>query len=498
MPGPDARVVVAVAVALALAAPATAQPRATASGFDHVAHAGRVSVGGLPELPCAACHTLGPGGGLIGRPGHAACFGACHGPAPRPGAAPPAAQRVVCEACHAPAELTSRRPRVAYPPYRLDPDYPITISHLAHASASCATCHRIPGAAPPTPRPAPHARCAGCHDGRGAAVAMTACTTCHAAAYGANATARLERGPLAVGAAYDHVRHAGRGPAAACATCHDAVAATAGLELPTPTVDRCSAPGCHDGQAAFAVTERCTTCHTTAPTEARAVVRPPDRFSHQRHAARLPLAACEGCHRLDAGGEPRVAGHAACAACHAADFTRATPTICGACHASTEPWRRLYPDRAPPPTSELGARMDHARHAAVACARCHTLTTAGRELRPPRGHAACAGAGCHQVSGGPAPALATCAACHEVGLERARIALRTAAAWSTRRRFRHDAHATDAAGAPLACVTCHPSVATSTDAATVEAPAKASCAPCHDGRRAFKMTGHGCARCHGD
>jgi hypothetical protein len=28
-------------------------------------------------------------------------------------------------------------------------------------------------------------------------------------------------------------------------------------------------------------------------------------------------------------------------------------------------------------------------------------------------------------------------------------------------------------------------------------PEKAACATCHDGKAAFKMTGHGCARCHG-
>ena len=31
----------------------------------------------------------------------------------------------------------------------------------------------------------------------------------------------------------------------------------------------------------------------------------------------------------------------------------------------------------------------------------------------------------------------------------------------------------------------------------VPAPAKQTCVGCHDGARAFKITGHGCARCHG-
>ena len=31
----------------------------------------------------------------------------------------------------------------------------------------------------------------------------------------------------------------------------------------------------------------------------------------------------------------------------------------------------------------------------------------------------------------------------------------------------------------------------------IERPAKPTCAPCHDGQTAFKLTGHSCGRCHG-
>jgi c(7)-type cytochrome triheme protein len=331
---------------------------------------------------------------------------------------------------------------------------------------------------------------------------MAACTRCHTAAYGANALPRLVRGPLAVGASYSHTRHATRGPASAvaCATCHSAVAGATGLELPPPTAAQCATAGCHDDTAAFPNTERCTTCHTSPPPARAEVARPTARFAHDAHASRLPLDDCAACHGLDGRGEPVTAGHDACAGCHAADFGSATPTICGACHASTEPWRALVADRLPAPRSELGARMNHAAHGTLACAACHSLTTATRELRPPRGHGACAGGGCHQsarTAGAPEPALDACAACHALGLERARVEERTGAAWSVRTRFRHDAHAADAAGAPIACTACHAGVASSTDVAAIAAPTKPACAPCHDGKRAFKMTGHGCARCHG-
>ncbi|HVV83456.1 MAG TPA: hypothetical protein VHE35_10310, partial [Kofleriaceae bacterium] len=60
--------------------------------------------------------------------------------------------------------------------------------------------------------------------------------------------------------------------------------------------------------------------------------------------------------------------------------------------------------------------------------------------------------------------------------------------------------------APLACTACHdlpaaagaPSGAGARlDDAPMPPPAKARCAPCHDGALACQMTGHRCAACHG-
>ncbi len=467
-------------------------------GFDHIVHDGRITVLGRPSLDCTSCHPITATGALVGRPGHKACLGACHTWTPRPGVALAEELVEVCATCHDPEALTRPKPPVAFPPYVLEPDYPMTLSHAKHAGARCEQCHTAPGAKAAAPRP--HARCTSCHGST--ATPMTACTTCHIAAYGANALPRLVRGPLSVGAAYSHARHASRTPAEAvgCAACHASISTADGLELTPPTAMQCATGGCHDGPRAFSITERCTSCHTTAPRTRFDVARPDARFSHDAHASRLALDDCAACHGLDGRGEPVAGGHAACASCHAADFGAAQPTICGACHGSTEPWRALVVDRLPASRSEFGARLNHTSHAAVPCARCHTLTTATRELRPARGHAACSGAGCHagaKTAGAPEPTLDACAACHALGLERARVAERTAAPWTVRARFRHDAHATDAAGAPLGCATCHDGVATSTDAATLPTPQKPACAPCHDGKRAFKMTGHGCARCHG-
>jgi hypothetical protein len=514
--------VLAVLAALTLRADvAAAQPRATAFGFDHIVHDGRITVLGKPPLACTACHPVTAAGALVGRPGHATCLGSCHVWTPKPGVARSEELEQVCATCHAPADLAKPKPAVAFPPYAIEPDYPIAISHAKHASARCEQCHKVPGAKLPPGAPksrprAAHARCIGCHPAGPASppstvapatpaagpAPMAACTSCHLAAYGANALPRLVRGPLSVGAAYSHTRHASRAPSAAvaCATCHGAIAAASGLELTAPTAAQCATAGCHDDKAAFPITERCTACHTAPPAMAFAVSRPAERFSHVAHASRLSLDGCAACHRLDSRGDPTAGSHDACATCHAADFGLATPTICGGCHASTEPWRALVADRLPAPRSELGARMNHTAHADVACTRCHSLTTTTRELRPPRGHAACTGSGCHartKTAGAPEPALDACASCHALDLERARVEQRTSAVWTVRNRFRHDAHATDAAGAPIACISCHDGVAASSDAATLPTPKKPACAPCHDGKRAFKMTGHGCAKCHG-
>ncbi len=502
---PSATLVVIAALA-ARGAPAAAQPRATAIGFDHIVHDGRITVLGQPSIACATCHPINRSGGLIGRPGHATCLAPCHGPAPSAGVAPVAAQLEVCTTCHAEAALTTRRPAVAFPPYVNDLDYPLTISHAAHAAigARCEGCHdpirTAPAAGRAAASPPAHGRCSGCHDGTGAAAPMTACTNCHVAAYGANALPRLVRGPLAVGTTYSHAGHQSRTPAAsvACASCHRGIAAAAGLELPPPTAASCSSAGCHDGVASFATSERCTNCHRAAPAAPYAVTRPTMRFSHDTHAGRLSIATCTACHGLDVRGQPSGGTHRACVGCHAADFGVAVPTICGACHTSTEAWRPLIADRLPPPTSEFGAHMNHAAHAAVACTRCHTLTTAARELRPPRGHGACTGTGCHAATGGPAPTLDGCAACHARGLERDRTKRRQAVPWSVAARFRHQVHATHGSGAPVPCTSCHDAVTSSTDAGTIASPSKSSCAPCHDGKVAFKISGHGCARCHGD
>ena len=164
---------------------ADAEPRTAAFGFDHHVHDRDLVVSGGEELACARCHTL-KAGMLAGKPGHAACFGACHGAPPvapaRGGKIATGDREKVCMACHAEAQLvapyTGKLP-VTYPPYKIDADFGIALGHEQHAAVACTKCHT-----PESPKkPVPHARCAGCHDGK-QATAMTSCGGCHPAAIG--------------------------------------------------------------------------------------------------------------------------------------------------------------------------------------------------------------------------------------------------------------------------------------------------------------------------
>lgn len=467
---------------------AMAAPTPRAAGFDHVVHDRKLVVAGGDSLSCASCHAMNAG--QLARPGHASCFGACHGSAPR--SAVVGDRAAVCVACHADAGAGAIQPRVPYPPYAFDPDFAIALGHRRHRELPCARCHTAS-------KPAPHARCAGCHDGAATAghgPAMTACAGCHTPAVGRPLPPTIIPAEINVDGAFSHARHAARGAAGTrCATCHAAVRDTDDNILPAPAAETCAAARCHDGTAAFAITAACTRCHRDPKLPAFKVARPAARFSHDLHAQRAgALGACVTCHPLTRTGEVTVVGHAPCTPCHADDFGRREPTICGACHNGTEPWRVLVADRGPAERTEFGATLAHDRHPG-ACAPCHALTTPARQLRPPRGHRACTGTACHAVTGGAAPAISACEACHAPGRARTRERDRLAAPWSVRATFDHASHAAARDGRALACTTCHVDLG-APDAAQLATPPKATCAPCHDGAAAFKLTGTTCTRCH--
>jgi c(7)-type cytochrome triheme protein len=484
----------AIAVVIGVAARAAAAPSNQAVGFEHNLHERDVAVRGGEPLPCARCHAM-RGRALVGKPDHAACFGACHGAPPHRGDKP-GDRLAVCTACHAEAVLVAGGARmpVHYPPYALELNFAITVGHRRHRAVSCATCHlpRPAGAS----KPAPHVRCAGCHDGSGATgrgPAMTACTGCHIPATGKPMPPSIVHAEVHVAATFSHGRHAARGgDGARCASCHRAVLDTDDNRLPAPSAASCAGARCHDGAAAFPITAACVRCHADPSDPEFKVARPTARYSHATHSA--VQLACAACHPLTRSGEVRVVGHAPCATCHAGDFGERQPKICGACHNGSEPWRPLVADRSPPDDTEFGATLDHDHHPGD-CARCHALTTPAGQLRPPRGHRACTGKGCHAAAGGPAPTLAACERCHRRGIVPERRETRLAAAWSVRRAFDHANHARGSDGRALACTACHVELH-GPDVAALATPPKLACAPCHDGSAAFKLTGTSCTRCH--
>jgi c(7)-type cytochrome triheme protein len=456
-------------------------------------------VNGGDSLACAHCHLMTKGR-LVRRPDHATCFGACHGAAPvapRVGVIPSLEpdRLKVCTACHAEAGLVAPFRgglAVPYPPYAIDRDFNLAIGHKQHAQTACSACHAPPETR--SPPAAPHTRCIGCHDGSHGP-SMERCGGCHPQASGSPQPPELAALNDTVTTTFSHRRHAARSARGReCTSCHAAIRTTNDSELPRPHVRDCAAAGCHDGRVAFATTAACTRCHISEPPRFK-VARPTARFTHGGpHAAAVRDAACGSCHPI-ADGEVIRAGHAACERCHTDDFGAREPKICGACHNGTEPWRALIADRAPPERTELGASLAHSKHAGK-CTACHSLRTAGAELRPPRGHGACTPAGCHAVTGGPAPQLAACTGCHRIGLARERERARADAPWSVRSAFQHAPHRLGRDGKELACNACHVDLGAS-DVRALATPPKATCAPCHDGGAAFKLTGTTCGRCHG-
>ena len=471
-------------------------------GFDHIVHDRNLDVKGMGMLPCARCHVENKGK-LVGKPGHAACFGQCHGPPPKP---PKRGTKVsfgddwkICGACH--AESVQQKPftgklPVTYPPYTLEQDFNISFGHKQHGTVACTQCHDLRIAA----KPQPHQRCLGCHDGSGAqgkGPTMASCAGCHPRAVGKPQPPELAIVRDSVSATFSHAKHATRGASGRdCATCHAAIKTTDDTELPRPTANDCATSGCHDNKAAFAPTAACTRCHDKPPELRFEVHRPTARFTHSGvHKDVVAKRACSECHPQSPRGEVMITGHAACTECHAADFGARKPTICGACHNATEPWRKLVADRAMPDRTEFGAQLDHDKHKTTACTACHQLRTASAQLRTPRGHASCMGKGCHDAKAGAAPRFDNCAGCHRMGLADERERARINAQWSVRLAFQHETHEKTPDQKDLACTACH--VQISGKLLEILTPKKSACLPCHDtGKAAFKLTGTTCGRCH--
>ncbi len=262
--------------------------------------------------------------------------------------------------------------------------------------------------------------------------------------------------------------------------------------------------------------------------------RPSVRYDHAVHAKLGVPLNCEVCHKITPEMRPTFPGaddHKPCAneACHKMEFAKRESTFCFACHARNEPWgenpieRRLDGD-------EFAVAFSHANHLDRAeggkllgqgCATCHP-TQAGKVgpapsmADPAPQHRWCGS--CHQQLA--EPPMQACGGCHKLGggPAVAAAASQPSDRWRVAAKFEHDTHRMDVRTAtPLAsptgdtgwarfdrstaktldCEACHANMATVGVGDAAARPGKPACETCHAGERAFKVTGFGCATCHG-
>ena len=485
----------------------------TSLAFEHGRHSTQLESAEQAAIDCNGCHSLDK----RSRPrriGHDKCFGACHGAAPANRSAAERARttpypieparRAVCSSCHSPDALDriatgSRETLAPAPPRRPDLVVSAPLPHPAHTGVAgdCLSCHTE---AAKTRTPASHDGCATCHR-TASKPSMNQCAGCH--------SERPAGGlrPYSTRDTFNHESHAPRIGKTddRCRACHASDSVDPVL---WPTKPACA--GCHDGVAAFSMVQAaCRRCHSPPETPVPRRRAKRVRFSHETHEGLDRKLACADCHRLDPAGEPRApeSEHAPCSdsGCHADDFASPKPAVCAACHIGTEPWLELYASVSPPPGTEYGSLYSHKAHRGGDkprhtrdCTDCHTRDTATRQRRLPRSHSACSGEACHLTDHGATPALTACKSCHVGNLVNEREARQIARAWNVRKKFSHRSHLTepDEARAAVSCESCHRGLAESDTIFDVPAPRKTECARCHNGKSAFKLTGHGCSRCH--
>jgi c(7)-type cytochrome triheme protein len=232
------------------------------------------------------------------------------------------------------------------------------------------------------------------------------------------------------------------------------------------------------------------------------------KFSHtsDRHS-RL---ACASCHqRADNSATPRFPGHKACMDCHTAQFFTPGIPMCNICHSSLSsdnPPLRAFPAKF---NESFNAKFDHAQHdtgearPAAGCAACHTnaLRRGVAMTIPARltAHNTCYQ--CHTPGKTSASGrdISSCATCHD--LAPYRRTQTNAVAFNV--SFSHAEHGYKQR---LNCADCHSLRAglpqtkqvSSLRASQHFAPARvASCAACHNNKRAFGEKDFGdCKRCH--
>jgi c(7)-type cytochrome triheme protein len=219
------------------------------------------------------------------------------------------------------------------------------------------------------------------------------------------------------------------------------------------------------------------------------------RFTHTNPThSRLP---CLLCHRRDDNSArlrfPGKPDHLPCAGCHTAQLSDPSSPMCGICHTNAQAGAM----KAFPPLRSFRANFDHGRHIRQTnCATCHKPARRGIAFSMPRG--ASAHLTCFQCHTADKP-IGACNVCHTLG--RPVRASESAKAFGV--NFGHQEHLR---GRGMSCSSCHTVRAGAARGRQVSSPLAsmhfapsraASCAACHNGRRAFGTNDFSnCKRCH--
>jgi hypothetical protein len=486
-------VLCAVGVCLALGGLAIAQEGKEwkwGERYSHVGHASKLEAKGKRELACKSCHQLRASDLSPIAPGknnHKPCTD-CHGPTEF-------ARGPKCLTCH--SNVRGFKPgKPWFPPYLSPGEFHIAFPHAKHvgqgqAADNCGGCHAKEEGKPTSASGGrSHGACGVCH-ARDVKPDMNDCAACHQPGLAPQVAHPAEQpSDYRVTAKFDHASHAqkvtARGLKPSCASCHIGLGAQ---ETPgRPNMQVCE--GCHDGKTAFdARGTRCDRCHATPPNAHLSAMPAKALFRHQPHQQLgVHVEQCTLCHGVGMDWKAVQAGHnqhQPCQGCHAGEFRMRDQPICLTCHERNDPFapNPLRPPHENTSTSEwrLGD-VPHPPHlaAGVPCVTCHQKEAGQRAQNG--GHSLCGQ--CHK-DGAKTP-LSSCGACHvSVTVPRAATVARP---WSTRARFPHDERHRGEK-----CESCH----TKPGAPDLTAPSMQFCADrCHDGTRAFKVSGFQCARCH--
>ncbi len=443
--------------------------------YSHLDHAAKVQQRGQQAVDCRSCHQLAGGNFAplaVGRQDHRPCID-CHGGAEF-------SRGDKCLTCH--SSIRTMKPgKPWFPPFRKPGEFHVAFAHAKHVQmtsggkAECGGCHGNGGKAATG-----HVECARCH-ATGTLPDMNFCAGCHKP--GAAPAPEVSEASAFRVANFSHSRHQ-QVAHAPCLSCHNGLTTEEHPERPAMKV----CDGCHDGKTAFdARGTHCGRCHKSEQ-ELSAVRIDAPAFSHSGHKLRgVNLQPCTTCHGVGGDWRATLPGqheHRPCQndACHATDFDgKIGARLCLSCHERNDPFE---PNPLKRPTSrvkpEWTVTMTHGPHlpiGSLTCAGCHPsildpIATIGD------GHVLCGK--CHLKNS--KPGMDSCLSCHVT------VAAKAAGAWSVVGRFRHDQNHRSA------CSNCHRSPITAPELTT---PAMEDCGSCHDGKRAFKTTGFGCARCHG-